>query len=64
MSENLKGNFDEEGHWKWPEFYTYVRLAPNVDVKSLESKLDGFRKAQWQILEKGIFRNASITGAN
>ena len=40
--ENIKGNFDEEGHWKWPEFYTYVRLAPNVDVKSFESKLDGF----------------------
>ncbi|MEX1238919.1 MAG: ABC transporter permease [Cyclobacteriaceae bacterium] len=40
--ENLKGNFDEEGHWKWPEFYTYVRLAPNVDVKNFESKLESF----------------------
>ena len=40
--ENLKGNFDEEGHWKWPEFYTYVRLASNVNVKSFESKLAGF----------------------
>lgn len=40
--ENLKEVPDEEGYWKWPEFYTYVRLAPNVDVKRFESKLDSF----------------------
>jgi putative ABC transport system permease protein len=40
--ENNAGKFDQEGYWKWPEFYTYVRLAPQVDAKSFESKLDGF----------------------
>ncbi len=42
ITENIKGNFDQEGHWKWPEFYTYVRLAPNVNLKSFQSKLESF----------------------
>lgn len=40
--ENNPGKLAAEGYWKWPEFYTYVRLAPDVDAKSFESKLDGF----------------------
>ena len=28
--------------WIWPEFYTYVKLAPNTDVQAFESQLDGF----------------------
>ncbi|MBX2871605.1 MAG: ABC transporter permease [Saprospiraceae bacterium] len=28
--------------WIWPEFHTYVKLVPNVDVQDVESQLDGF----------------------
>ena len=28
--------------WIWPEFYTYVQLAPGTDPKSLEAKLPAF----------------------
>lgn len=28
--------------WKWPEFYTYVKLAPNTNLKNFENQLDGF----------------------
>lgn len=28
--------------WVWPEFYTYVKLSPGADVRSLENQLDGF----------------------
>ena len=28
--------------WKWPEFYTYVKLAPGTNVQSLEKRFDAF----------------------
>lgn len=28
--------------WIWPEFHTYVKLLPNVDVRDVEGQLDGF----------------------
>lgn len=28
--------------WIWPEFYTYVKLAPHTDVPAFETQLDGF----------------------
>lgn len=31
--------FDQAGHWKWPEFYTYVKLAPDADVKAFKEKV-------------------------
>jgi putative ABC transport system permease protein len=33
---------EEEGFWKWPEFYTYIRLAQGVSITQLESKLSDF----------------------
>ncbi|MCB0839517.1 MAG: ABC transporter permease [Bacteroidetes bacterium] len=35
-------NSGQDNTWIWPEYYTYVKLAPNTDVKNLESQLDGF----------------------
>ena len=31
-----------EGFWKWPEFYTYIRLAPGVTITQLEAKVANF----------------------
>ena len=36
----FEGRVDDT--WIWPEFYTYLKLAPHADVKELESQLDGF----------------------
>ena len=33
---------DDAGAWIWPEFFTYVRLAPGTNVAALETKLDDF----------------------
>lgn len=33
---------EKEGLWKWPEFYTYIRLAQGVNITQLESKLSDF----------------------
>ncbi|TLV01017.1 ABC transporter permease [Dyadobacter luticola] len=41
-------SFETVGHdwgldmWTWPEFYNYVVLAPNTDVKKLEAKFPAF----------------------
>ncbi|HKZ37182.1 MAG TPA: ABC transporter permease, partial [Chryseolinea sp.] len=37
-----KSRLDEEGSWKWPEFFTYVRLAPDVSITQFEAKLVDF----------------------
>ena len=37
--EQTGSGYDEDGHWKWPEFYTYVKLAPNADIKAFEAKV-------------------------
>jgi putative ABC transport system permease protein len=37
-----KSRLDEDGSWKWPEFFTYVRLAPGVSIKQFEAKLKDF----------------------
>ncbi len=31
-----------DDNWKWPEFYTYVQLAPGIDPKQVENKFPGF----------------------
>jgi len=36
----LGGGFDVL--WNWPEFYTYVRLAPGVDPSRIEAKFPAF----------------------
>ena len=33
---------DVAGAWIWPEFFTYVRLAPGTNVDALETKLEDF----------------------
>ena len=35
------GNYLDNS-WIWPEFYTYVQLAPGTDPKSLQAKLPAF----------------------
>jgi len=39
-----KSKLDDEGFWKWPEFYTYIRLAQGVSISQLESKVIDFYK--------------------
>ena len=37
-----KSRLDDEGFWKCPEFFTYIRLAPGVSISQLEAKLGDF----------------------
>lgn len=37
-----KSRLDSEGFWKWPEFFTYIRLAPGADINQLQAKLSDF----------------------
>ncbi|MFC4870694.1 ABC transporter permease [Negadavirga shengliensis] len=37
-----EGDYNKEGSWKWPEFYTYVKLDPLADPQQLEAKFPEF----------------------
>lgn len=38
--EGWGGQWNHAVDWNWPEFYTYVKLAPKIDPKILEAKFD------------------------
>lgn len=38
----LDNNSEAEYNWKWPEYYTYVQLAPGVDPANIEAKFPEF----------------------
>ena len=38
----LDANSEAQFNWKWPEFYTYVQLAPGTDPAALEAKFPAF----------------------
>jgi putative ABC transport system permease protein len=57
-------SFETVGHnwgfteWTWPEFYTYVVLAPGTDVKKLEAKFPAFtEKYLGKIMKELNFRS-------
>jgi len=42
LREGWGGGWDTEWSWKWPEFYTYVRLQKNADPNALQAKFPDF----------------------
>ena len=38
----LDSNSEGEFNWKWPEYYTYVQLAPSIDPSTVEAKFPAF----------------------
>ncbi len=38
----LDNNSEAEYNWKWPEYYTYVQLAPDADPAEVEGKFPAF----------------------
>ncbi len=38
----LDSNSEAEFNWKWPEYYTYVQLAPGTDPATVEAKFPAF----------------------
>ncbi len=38
----LDNNTEAEYNWKWPEYYTYVQLAPGTDPAKVEAKFPAF----------------------
>ncbi len=38
----LDGNSEGEYNWKWPEYYTYVQLAPDMEPATVEAKFPAF----------------------
>ena len=38
----LDSNSEGEYNWKWPEYYTYVQLAPGTDPTTVEAKFPAF----------------------
>lgn len=42
LSQGWEGQWNHNWDWTWPEFYTYVRLAPQTNVTNFEAKLQGF----------------------
>ena len=49
--------------WVWPEFYTYLKLAPKTQVSALESQLDGFvNKYLKEVMQEyGLIETMSLT---
>jgi putative ABC transport system permease protein len=41
-NNGLTGNMSLDGVWIWPEFYTYVQLAPGTDSRKVEEKFPAF----------------------
>jgi putative ABC transport system permease protein len=52
-----KDRFRIAGNWTWPEFYTYVLLAPGADPGKLERKLPAFTEKYMS----AIFRENKFT---
>src|SRR5690606_38201431 len=42
MQNMMETDYNDEGLWKWAEFYTYIRLKPMADHKALEAKFPEF----------------------
>ncbi len=50
ISTRTFGTFNDL--WDWPEFYTYVQLAPGTDPKKLEDKLPAFAERHFGAVMK------------
>src|SRR5690606_31518119 len=37
-----EGQWNHSVDWRWPEFYTYVKLSPGTEPESLEGRFDPF----------------------
>lgn len=40
--EEMKPRVSEEAHWKWAEYYTYVRLMPGTNPSAIEARFPDF----------------------
>ena len=55
---SIKPNYGYDD-WTWPEFYTYVVLAPGTDVKKLEAKFPDFiEKYLGKLMKELNFRSS------
>ena len=55
---SIKQNYGYDD-WGWPEFYTYVVLAPGTDVKKLEAKFPAFtEKYLGKLMKELNFRSS------
>jgi putative ABC transport system permease protein len=42
LREGWSGEWNHNWDWSWPEYYTYIRLAPQTDFLRFEVKLEDF----------------------
>jgi putative ABC transport system permease protein len=46
-----------ETAWSWSDYYTYIRLKPDADLKALEAKLPGFMDRHYNALREHKSQN-------
>lgn len=57
----LDNNTEAEYNWKWPEYYTYVQLAPGTDPAEVEAKFPTFiNRHMGSIEEKYKFTSSFV----
>jgi len=42
ISYYMQSDWFDNNNWRWPEFYTYIKLKPKTHLPDLERKLGGF----------------------
>jgi len=61
FSYSTIGNFMDHDTWTFPEFYTYVQLAPGADPRKIENKLPAFIHHHMQAIMKQLDYGAEMT---